>query len=194
MNLEQLRKQAKELVRAARAGDAEALERLGGREPILASAQLVFARENGYPSWPALVAASEASADAFARAATDSRRDTVPSACWRRGPRSSKIRGPRSSSAAAGTATRTSRVARGTGRRSCTSATPASPLPQLARELLERGADPNATFTNEYGEMSALYGAAGVVHDPELTQDPAGGRREPRRRRIALPLGRAREH
>ena len=36
----------------------------------------------------------------------------------------------------------------------------------LARDLLERGADPNATFTNEYGEMSALYGAAGVVHDP----------------------------
>src|SRR4051812_10026725 len=40
----------------------------------------------------------------------------------------------------------------------------------LARELLERGADPNVTFTNEYGEMSALYGAAGVVHDPELTR------------------------
>ncbi|MDP1848314.1 MAG: ankyrin repeat domain-containing protein [Solirubrobacteraceae bacterium] len=39
----------------------------------------------------------------------------------------------------------------------------------LARELLERGADPNATFTNEYGEMSAIYGAAGVVHDPALT-------------------------
>jgi ankyrin repeat protein len=40
----------------------------------------------------------------------------------------------------------------------------------LARALLERGADPNATFTNEYGEMSALYGAAGVVHGPELTR------------------------
>jgi ankyrin repeat protein len=40
----------------------------------------------------------------------------------------------------------------------------------LARDLLERGADPNASFTNEYGEMSALYGAAGVVHDPELTR------------------------
>lgn len=36
MNLEQLRKQAKELVRAARAGDPVALERLDGREPILA--------------------------------------------------------------------------------------------------------------------------------------------------------------
>ena len=40
----------------------------------------------------------------------------------------------------------------------------------LARELLARGADPNATFANEYGDMSALYGAAGVVHDPELTR------------------------
>jgi ankyrin repeat protein len=39
----------------------------------------------------------------------------------------------------------------------------------LARELLARGADPNATFTNEYGRMSAIYGAAGVVHDPALT-------------------------
>ncbi|WP_157592546.1 ankyrin repeat domain-containing protein [Solirubrobacter soli] len=39
-----------------------------------------------------------------------------------------------------------------------------------ARELLARGADPNATFTNEYGEMSALYGAAGRAHDPELTR------------------------
>jgi ankyrin repeat protein len=40
----------------------------------------------------------------------------------------------------------------------------------LAGELLGRGADPNATFLNEYGEMSALYGAAGVLHDPELTR------------------------
>lgn len=33
--------------------------------------------------------------------------------------------------------------------------------PRLARELLERGADPDATFTNKHGRMSALYGAAG---------------------------------
>lgn len=41
---------------------------------------------------------------------------------------------------------------------------------ELARRLLEGGADPNATFTNEYGAMSAVYGAAGVVHDPALTR------------------------
>src|SRR5262249_60099216 len=40
----------------------------------------------------------------------------------------------------------------------------------LARDLLARGADPNGFFVNEYGRMSALYGAAGVVHDPELTR------------------------
>jgi len=44
------------------------------------------------------------------------------------------------------------------------------PSVALAQELLSRGADPNATFENEYGEMSALYGAAGVAHDPELTR------------------------
>jgi ankyrin repeat protein len=40
----------------------------------------------------------------------------------------------------------------------------------LLRELLVRGADPSATFVNEHGRMSALYGAAGVVHDPEMTR------------------------
>jgi ankyrin repeat protein len=40
----------------------------------------------------------------------------------------------------------------------------------FARELLERGADPNASFVNEHGRMSALYGAAGRLHDPELTR------------------------
>ena len=44
------------------------------------------------------------------------------------------------------------------------------PSAALARELLDRGADPNASFENEYGSMSALYGAAGVAHDPDLTR------------------------
>ena len=75
MNLEQLRKQAKELVRAARAGDEAARARLGDLRPILADAQLVLAREHGYPSWPALVHAAEADADAFVVAATSGRRE-----------------------------------------------------------------------------------------------------------------------
>ena len=41
---------------------------------------------------------------------------------------------------------------------------------RLGGDLLRRGADPNVTFENEYGDMSALYGAAGVAHDRELTR------------------------
>ena len=50
VNLEQLRKQAKELVRSARAGDADALARLDGLPVRLASAHLVIAREHGHTS------------------------------------------------------------------------------------------------------------------------------------------------
>jgi hypothetical protein len=31
-------------------------------------------------------------------------------------------------------------------------------------------ADPNGFFVNEHGRMSALYGAAGIKHDPALTR------------------------
>jgi ankyrin repeat protein len=55
MNFEQLRKQAKELARAARAGDPQALARMGDLPVKLASAQTVLAREQGFSSWPALV-------------------------------------------------------------------------------------------------------------------------------------------
>ena len=41
---------------------------------------------------------------------------------------------------------------------------------ELAQALLRRGADPNASFVNEHGRMSALYGAAGIAHDPQLTR------------------------
>jgi ankyrin repeat protein len=44
------------------------------------------------------------------------------------------------------------------------------PSATLASDLLRGGADPNASFVNEHGRMSALYGAAGVAHDPELTR------------------------
>jgi ankyrin repeat protein len=169
MNLEQLRKQAKELVRAARAGDEDALARLDGREPILARAQLVLAREHGYASWPALVAAAEANAEAFVLAATDRRRTRAEAMMAARpeiaqDPWAALVlgRGWSGDASAPG------------GPRGwapllyvCHSVfAPAG----LARELLARGADPDAYFVNEYGRMSALYGAAGVVHDPELTR------------------------
>lgn len=55
-NLGQLRRQAKELVRAARTGDKMALERIASvsGEVTLAAAQLAIAREYGMASWPAL--------------------------------------------------------------------------------------------------------------------------------------------
>lgn len=63
-NLEQQRKQARELLRAARAAEPEALRRLREHHPrfdesgrlALADAQLVIAREYGFASWPRLKA------------------------------------------------------------------------------------------------------------------------------------------
>lgn len=64
-NLDQLRRQAKDLLRALKAGDSEAasaLARLHPRRPVasaakLADAQLVLARQYGVASWPRLVLA-----------------------------------------------------------------------------------------------------------------------------------------
>ncbi len=169
MNVEQLRKQAKELVKAARSGDAEALARLGGREPILARAQLVLAREHGYSSWTALVAAAEASVETLVRAATDGRRTRAELLLWAR----PELERDPWVALVLGREWRGDPNAPGGPRgwapllyacHSCFETT------ALGRELLERGADPNAFFVNEYGEMSALYGAAGIRHDPELTR------------------------
>ena len=70
LDLEQARKQAKELLRAARSGDEGAEARIGRADPKLADAQRAIARELGYPSWPRLVeAAQEPTPEAFVRAA-----------------------------------------------------------------------------------------------------------------------------
>ena len=68
-DLGQLRRRAKELRDTAQRGDAAALDRLArqhpsgrGRTVRLATAQLVIARELGFPSWPRLLAAIDASA------------------------------------------------------------------------------------------------------------------------------------
>lgn len=61
-DLDQARRQAKELLHAAQAGDAVALRRLAivSAPVTLAGAQLALARELGQPSWPALVREIEA--------------------------------------------------------------------------------------------------------------------------------------
>jgi len=169
MNLEQLRKQAKELVRAARVGHDAALMRLGELPPILASAQLVLAREHGHKSWPALVHSLHGDEERFVVAAISRRRDRAEAVLAAR-PEVERDRW--------------ARLVLGRGWdgdpnevggpcgwaplhyvcHSCFASIP------LAQELLRRGADPNAYFVNEYGPMSTLYGAAGVLHDPELTR------------------------
>ncbi len=169
MNLEQLRKQAKELVRAARAGDASALARLGELKPILASAQLVLAREHGYPSWPALVHALEANLESFVLAATEGRRARAEALLaaqpeLEQDPWARLVLGRRWD----GDPTR--RAALAGGRRSTTSATLRLRASHSRASCSKRGADPNAFYPNEYGPMSVLYGAAGVLHHPELTE------------------------
>ena len=169
MDLQQLRKQAKELVRDARAGDERALERLGGRDPILARAQLAIAREQGFASWPALVAAAEAHAEAFVLAATSGRRARAEALL---AARPGVVRDPWAALV----------LGRGWAGDVHAPGGPRGWAPivylshscfapvELLRELLARGADPNTTYRNEYGTMSALYGAVGVVRDAAMTR------------------------
>lgn len=65
-SLDQLRHQAKDLLRAARSGDTEAAGRVAAvsERQTLSAAQLAVARSYGFPSWPAL------KAEVAARAAT----------------------------------------------------------------------------------------------------------------------------
>jgi hypothetical protein len=59
IDLEQARRRAKELLRAARAGNADALARMrADRAPRLADAQRAVAVELGFASWPALLRAA----------------------------------------------------------------------------------------------------------------------------------------
>ena len=60
-DIDQLRRMARELLRAAVAGEPEALARLRAvsERPTLAAAQLAIAREHGFRSWPALRSEAE---------------------------------------------------------------------------------------------------------------------------------------
>jgi hypothetical protein len=60
-DLDHLRRQARELHRAAQAGDARALERLRqvSGTVALSAAQLAIARDHGFASWPRLKAEVE---------------------------------------------------------------------------------------------------------------------------------------
>lgn len=70
-DVDQLRRQARELHRAAAAGEPEAVDRIRrvSDRIALSAAQLAVAREYGYPSWPGLRAEAERRRAALATAA-----------------------------------------------------------------------------------------------------------------------------
>lgn len=68
-DLDQLRRQAKELLNEARSGSEHARSRLGDvATPCLADAQFALAREHGFASWPRLKAALDGAHGAVRRA------------------------------------------------------------------------------------------------------------------------------
>lgn len=78
IDLDRARREAKALLRAARAGEREALRRLRpDREPRLADAQRAVAQELGERSWPALVRRVEAQGTALLEAAQEGRAEEV---------------------------------------------------------------------------------------------------------------------
>jgi ankyrin repeat protein len=197
IDLEQARKRAKELLRAARAGDAAAVERIGAA-PRLADAQRAIARELGHPSWADLKHAVEAGRATleerlgrFVEAATEARRDEA---------RRLLERDPELADSGLVPA-----LLLGDGERVADALRRDPELPRrglaplgwppllyvchsaflghggertpglvaLARTLLDAGADPNATAPSPNWPGSTwtpLYGAAGVAHEPELTR------------------------
>jgi len=194
LNLDQARRQAKELLRSARAGSPDALARLrDDREPRLADAQRAVAQDLGFSSWGALVHHVEAS-----RSDREQRRARLVEAALDGRPEiAERLLEHDPSLASAGldvalvlgdhaAVTRAleadpaliSRDIRGRKPLShaCHSAflRPASPRAPGVRRvvalLLDHGADVNETFANEFGDMPVLYGAAGVAHDPETTR------------------------
>ncbi len=192
IDLDQARRRAKELLRAARAGEAQLRD---DREPRLADAQHAVARELGFPSWPALVADVEASGGdreerraRLVHAALGGRADVAerllahdPSLA-RAGFDVALVLGDATAAAATLDADPEliGRDLLGSGRKPLSCAChsvflrPSSPrAPGVRRTvelLLDRGADPNEVHHNEYGAMSVLYGAAGVAHDLETTR------------------------
>ena len=194
LNLDQARRRAKELLRAAGARDPEALARLRhDREPRLADAQRAVAHDLGFTSWAALVHHVEASRgdreERRARlvdAALNGRADGAerllahdPSLATA-GLDVALVLGDDSAVAAALQADPrlVSKDLRGRKPLShaCHSAflKPSSPrapgVRRVVELLLDAGADVNETFDNEYGAMPVLYGAAGVAHDPQTTR------------------------
>jgi ankyrin repeat protein/GNAT superfamily N-acetyltransferase len=187
IDLERARREAKALLAAARMGESEARARMAAvpGELQLATAQLALARELGERSWPALVRRAEREsattrerAEAFVRAATSDRIDHADAlleadpAIVRTLPAAALVLGepvsvnPLVALEPLGWLTL---VYVAHSRYLAERRT--DELVATAERLLAAGADPNASYAHpEFGAQSALYGAAGIAHEPRLTR------------------------
>lgn len=167
-HLEQYKKQAKELLRLLRANDEQAWQRLSehhpraqqrgpGSEAALADAQVVIAREHGFESWPKfarqvdeLSRASgsehrfEAAVDAVVAGDLVQLRTLLQSDPGLVGARSSRVHG----------ATLLHYVA-ANGVEDFRQKCPPNAV-EVARALIEAGADVNAPSTNMYGQSASV--------------------------------------
>lgn len=203
-DLDQLRRQAKELLDAARSGDPVALERIaahapGERPQRLATAQLVLAREHGFASWPKLraevidrTAGLAELIDAFLYESVAGR-DDRPVRLLREHPsittqdfRAAVVSGDADAlrPMLVGDPGLATRPDRRTGWPPllgvCMSrwhhldpVNLAAGLCEVARLLLDAGADPNTTVGGRPGRReycSTLFAAAGVQANAELTE------------------------
>jgi ankyrin repeat protein len=193
IDLDQARRRAKELLRAARAERPEALARLrADRAPRLADAQRAIAQDLGFASWPALVAHVEAVRGdrderrrRLVHAALGGRLDRVEAllehdpGLARAGFDVALVLGDAPAVAAAldGDPQLLTREVSDTGKlplwccchSTCLQSRRADAVLATIGLLLDRGADPDEVHHNEYGAMSVLYGAAGVAHNPAAT-------------------------
>jgi ankyrin repeat protein/GNAT superfamily N-acetyltransferase len=187
IDLERARREAKTLLASARARDADALARMHvvGGELLLARAQLALARELGERSWPALVrraeresASARERAIAFVRAAVSGRLDhadrlladdasivrALPAAALVLGePVEVDPRRPLEPLDWLPLVYVTHSRYLGAGRTDA--------LVRSADRLLAAGGDPDGAFTHpDFGPQSALSGAAGIAHEPRMTE------------------------
>ncbi|MFL5826682.1 MAG: ankyrin repeat domain-containing protein [Thermoleophilaceae bacterium] len=186
IDLGQARRRAKELLRQWRAA---------GRDDVrLAHAQREIARGLGFPSWPAMVNAVEAESVAreerharFVEWAGNGRADRAEAllaldpGLRDAGLDVALLLGDHEAVGRALEAN-PALVEQETGQRSWPpllypthsaflGGERTDQLVRTAELLLEAGADPNASWRHpEFGDLSALYGAAGVAHEPRMTR------------------------
>ena len=196
-NLTHLRKQAKDLLQAFRAGEPEAIERLsrpGGGVPRLHDVQRALAREYGFASWRNLVEHIESTR-------TDAEKQFIERTWrgdhWRQsGPAQPDLELAKLSSAVALMSGDVRAVRQELARdpefhkkkvgakqveplqyvcySGCLQNSDVKPkLLEIARLLLEAGANPNATYAyddHQNSALSCLYGCAGSNGCVELTE------------------------